>query len=204
MLISTKSKHFARALLIALLGFGLVTGCASTSAVKQDDEAGLSQWQKATKRLKRGKYDKALALLDEIILQQPDLAAAHINRGIALAGLQRNTDALVAIETGLNLDPQNPRTAAAGYNQAGMLYRKNQQLDAARKVYLKAINADPSFDLPHFNLALLYEQAHKQPAEALQHYAAYQALQDTPDPAVQVWMRILEKDNGLSTADLIQ
>lgn len=204
MLISTNWQHFAKILLIAVLGLGLVTGCASTGNVDKDDEAGLSQWQKANKRLKRGKYDKALVLLDEIILQQPELAEAHINRGIALAGLQRNAEALEALEAGLNLYPENPRTVASIYNQAGIIYRNNQQLDAARKAYNKAVNADPSFDLPHFNLALLYDKVYKQPAEALQHYAAYQALQDRPDPAVQVWVRMLEKDNGLATADLIE
>jgi tetratricopeptide (TPR) repeat protein len=203
-LISTNSIHFAKLLVVALLGFSLLTGCTSTGGKQQDDEAGLSQWQKANKRLKRGKYDKALVLLDEILVTQPELAEAHINRGIALAGLRRNAEALVALETGLNLHPQNPRTVASVYNQAGIIYRSNQQLDAARKAYEKAVNQDPSFDLPHFNLALLYEKALGQPEKALQHYAAYQALQDTPDPAVQVWVRMLEKDNGLSTAELIE
>lgn len=180
-------------LCVALLGLALISGCASGPKVPADDEAGLNQWQKATKRLKRGKYDKALLLFDEIVMQQPKFAAAHINRGIALAGLQRNTDALAAIETGLKLRPKNPRTIAAAYNQAGMLYRKNQQLDAARKTYEKAVRADDTFDLPQFNLAVLYDIALNQPEKALIHYGEFQALQDTPDPAIQTWMRMIEK-----------
>lgn len=187
-------------LCVALLGIALISGCASGPKVPVDDEAGLNQWQKATKRLKRGKYDKALVLFDEIVLQQPKFAAAHINRGIALAGLQRNADALAAIETGLKLRPKTPRTISAAYNQAGMLYRKNQQLDAARKTYEKAIRADETFDLPQFNLAVLYDVALNQPGNALTHYAKFQALQDTPDPAIQTWMRIIEKDLAGDTA----
>lgn len=193
-------RHICIKLCIALLSFSLISACATGPKTPVDDEAGLSQWQKANKRLKRGKYAKALVILDEIIIQQPKFAPAHINRGIALAGLQRNADALAALEAGLRLRPESPRTIAAAYNQAGMLYRRNQQLEAARKSYEKAVRADGSFDLPHFNLALLYEQAYNQPQKALQHYARYQALQDTPDPAVRVWTRILEKDNGLGAA----
>ena len=43
MLISTNWQHFAKILLVAVLGFGLVTGCASTGNVDKDDEAGLNQ-----------------------------------------------------------------------------------------------------------------------------------------------------------------
>lgn len=189
-------KFFSVRLCIALISLSLISACATGPKTPVDDEAGLSQWQKANKRLKRGKYDKALVILDEIIVQQPKFAPAHINRGIALAGLQRNADALAALETGLKLRPKNPRTISAAYNQAGMIYRGNQQLEAARKSYEKAVRADKTFDLPHFNLALLYEQAYDQPDKALEHYAQYQALQDTPDPAVKVWTRIIEKDNA--------
>ncbi|MDD9892106.1 MAG: hypothetical protein OXT49_01165 [Gammaproteobacteria bacterium] len=197
----TRMRSFTLKLCVALLGLALISGCATGPKTPVDDEAGLSQWQKANKRLKRGKYAKALVILDEIIVQQPKFAPAHINRGIALAGLQRNADALAALEAGLRLRPESPRTIAAAYNQAGMLYRRNQQLEAARKSYEKAVRADATFDLPHFNLALLYEQAYNQPQRALEHYARYQALQDKPDPAVRVWTRILEKDNATPTTE---
>lgn len=179
---------------LLVLCFLLSSACATGPKKIVDDEAGLSQWQKANKRLKRGKFEKALVLLDEIITLEAGFAAAHINRGIALAGLKRNSEALAALETGLKLRPKNPRTIAAAYNQAGMLYRSNQQLDAARKSYEKALRADPSFDLAPFNLALLYDQALDQPEKALSFYQQYQQLQESPDPAVAVWMRILEID----------
>lgn len=191
------STHLGLLLCITLLG-----GCASSGKKALDDEAGLNQWQKIEKRLKRGKYEKALALLDEIIVETHDFPAAHINRGIALAGLKRDAEALEALQTGLEQRPKNPRTIAAAYNQAGMMYRRSQQLDAARKSYEKALRADPSFDLPHFNLALLYEQALNEPRKALAHYAEYQALQDTPDPAVQVWVRMIEKDIASAASEV--
>lgn len=193
-LFSLRFVVLSQKIAIALLSIALISGCATGPKTPVDDEAGLSQWQKANKRLKRGKYDKALVILDQILIAQPKFAAAHINRGIALAGLQRNADALAALETGLKLRPDNARTIAAAYNQAGMLYRQNLQLEAARKSYEKAVRADDSFDMPHFNLALLYDKALNQPQKALQHYALYQSLQDTPDPAVQVWTKIIEKD----------
>lgn len=187
-------------LTILVVSLLLATGCATGKKSPLDDEAGLNQWQKANKRLSRGNYDKALVMLDEIIVTQPKFAAAHINRGIALAGLSRNAEALLAIETGLKLKPKNPRTVAAAYNQAGMLYRRSQQLDAARKTYEKAVRADETFDLPLFNLALLHEQALDQPAVALEYYARFQALQDSPDPAVQLWSKIIEKELAAASA----
>lgn len=190
MRVFSPSKTFILIVLTALLA----TGCATSKKGPLDDEAGLSQWQKANKRLKRGNHAKALVMLDEIIVTQPNFAAAHINRAIALAGLRRDPEALQAIETGLRLKPKNPRTIAAAYNQAGMLYRRSQQLDAARKTYEKAMKADETFDLPLFNLALLYEKALNQPETALEYYARFQALQDTPDPAVQLWSKIIEKE----------
>lgn len=192
--INKMGRSSYKTLMALLVSLVLATGCATSKKGPLDDEAGLSQWQKANKRLKRGNYAKALVMLDEIIVTQPNFAAAHINRGIALAGLRQDPAALQSLETGLRLKPKNPRTVAAAYNQAGMLYRRSQQLDAARKTYEKAIRADESFDLPLFNLALLYEQALNQPEIALDYYQRFQSLQDTPDPAVQVWAKILEKE----------
>lgn len=194
-------RKTTKPLILMLLSVLLATGCATSPKGPLDDEAGLSQWQKANKRLKRGNYAKALVMLDEIIVTQPNFAAAHINRAIALAGLGQDPAALQALETGLRLKPQNPRTVAAAYNQAGMLYRRSQQLEAARKTYEKALRADETFDLPLFNLALLYEQALNQPELALAYYQRYQALQDTPDPAVQVWAKMLEKELAANPAD---
>jgi len=194
-------RKTTKPLILLLLSVVLATGCATSPKSPLDDEAGLSQWQKANKRLKRGNYAKALVMLDEIIVTQPNFAAAHINRAIALAGLGQDPAALQALETGLRLKPQNPRTVAAAYNQAGMLYRRSQQLEAARKTYEKALRADETFDLPLFNLALLYEQALNQPELALAYYQRYQALQDTPDPAVQVWAKMLEKELAANPAD---
>lgn len=189
-----RAISLSRTFILLVLTALLATGCVTSKKGPLDDEAGLSQWQKANKRLKRGNHAKALVMLDEIIVTQPNFAAAHINRAIALAGLRRDPEALQAIETGLRLKPKNPRTVAGAYNQAGMLYRRSQQLDAARKTYEKAIKADETFDLPLFNLALLYEQALNQPETALEYYARFQALQDTPDPAVQLWSKIIEKE----------
>lgn len=189
-----------KTLMIVLASALLVTGCATGKKSLLDDEAGLNQWQKANKRLNRGNYAKALVMLDEIIVTQPKFAAAHINRGIALAGLNRDPEALLAIESGLKLKPKNARTIASAYNQAGMLYRRSQQLDAARKTYEKAVRADETFDLPLFNLALLHEQALNQPTVALDYYQQFQALQDTPDPAVQLWSKIIEKELAAASA----
>ncbi len=55
---------------------------------------------------RRWSYEQALSAADRAIALSPQFAAAHFNRALALEGLSRTTDARLAWERYLSLDPQ--------------------------------------------------------------------------------------------------
>ena len=76
---------------------------------------------------------------------QPDMGEAYINRGGSLVGQKRYMEALLDIDKGLTLNPEEPEKAY--YNRA----LANEGLDdikAAYFDYLRAVELAPQWDIP--------------------------------------------------------
>jgi protein O-GlcNAc transferase len=65
----------------------------------------LDLYRRANAHLNAGQATEALALFDRVIAARPELAQAHVGRGLALAATGANEQAIVAVVHGVKLDP---------------------------------------------------------------------------------------------------
>jgi predicted O-linked N-acetylglucosamine transferase (SPINDLY family) len=115
-----------------------------------------------------GQPEQGLRLIDRALRVQPDVAAAHNNRGLALVDLRRPDEALASFEHALRLQPAY---ADAHCNRANLLRslgrRDEALLEYDRALQLQPDHADAAYnrgqlltDLLRFDDALAsYEQA---------------------------------------------
>ncbi len=61
----------------------------------------------------RGRHDLSLEFTDRALAIQPDAPEAHVNRGIALASLDRAADAEASFRKALALSPGHPKAMAS-------------------------------------------------------------------------------------------
>lgn len=63
-------------------------------------------FERARAEFRRGDLDEAVAIFDDAVRRAPDLAAAHLRRGIALRFARRYAEACDAFRTAIALDPE--------------------------------------------------------------------------------------------------
>ena len=78
-----------------------------TEALDLDASHVVALCNRAQCFLKLGEHDKALADADAALSVKPDYVKAHFRRGLALHALKRFTDAVLAFERTLSIDPKN-------------------------------------------------------------------------------------------------
>ncbi len=113
----------------------------------------------------RGRVADALALYDAVIRSNPNMAAAHCNRGLLLQSLGRTDEALASYDRAIRLEP---RYADAHFNRAIALRHLGRPGDAV-KSYDRAIAARPDHSEAHCNRANALRDLAR-PEEALQGY----------------------------------
>ena len=62
----------------------------------------------------------------------------------------------------------------------------------AQLAYEKVLKLDPDNALAHYNLAILFDEFLKRPADALPHYREYQRLSGKQDLKVMAWVAEIE------------
>ena len=85
---------------------------------------------------------------------------------------------------------------AAANTQLGILLREQGKFDEAEAAYRRALATDPSYALAHYNLGVLLDLYLRRPAEALEHYEAYQASLAEPNETVGRWIIDLRRRAG--------
>lgn len=111
----------------------------------------------ALRALDRGHYDDAERRLSELLeLGAPpaELALLHNKRGVARTYLQRRDDARADFEAAL---AALPRFAPALTN-VGNLLLEDGEYSAAIAQYERAIRADDTYAVAHFNLGIAYKK----------------------------------------------
>merc|ERR1712057_105379 len=58
------------------------------------------------------KFTQALAAADKALVLNPEFAKSHFRRGVALAGLEREEEAIVSLRRAVELDPANTSVPA--------------------------------------------------------------------------------------------
>ncbi len=111
-------------LIVFVFLLGLVAGQFTyrflTTANRLNDEA--------VELMNQGKYDSALAKLDEALAEKPNHVRANYHRGICLAEKHRWDEALQAFERTIALDPNQAR---AHFNRGKILWTQGRFAEAA-------------------------------------------------------------------------
>jgi tetratricopeptide (TPR) repeat protein len=156
-MMSTPSAHAAT----TVLGNGLAQVCSQaaqagsnelvalqtctlaieTEFMKKRDRAGTFV-NRGVIKMRRGDYGAARKDFDIAARLQPDLGEAFVNRGAALVGQQRYAEALIDINKGLELGPEEVEKAY--YNRA-LAYEGLDDAKSAYFDYLRALEIKPDW-----------------------------------------------------------
>lgn len=125
---------------------------------------------------------------EEFVLRYPDYPGAYTNLAIIHAENGDDAAAEGRITDALMIDPRHAPTL----NQLGMLLRRQGKFTEAESAYLRALEADASYLLAHYNLGVLYELYLQKLDRALQHFEQYQSLIGE-DKQVERWITDLRR-----------
>ena len=107
--------------------------------------------------------EKAADRFDEAYKLDPSLAAAELNKAIALLYLQRLPEAAAALQHVAAQAPQNPRV----WYVSGLLYRSENKPQESMAAFRKVLSLDPSNADSHYFLgSFLIDQQNHVAAEA--------------------------------------
>ena len=139
-----------------------------------------------------GCQTQAIEMYEQVLEQDPDHAAAHINLGTLHYNRQEYALAEKHYRRAIEVDPRY----ALAYFDLGNVLDETGRVVEAIQTYTTALQLAPTYADAHYNLALAYEKM-KEPRKALKHWRAYVKL-DTIGPwavhARNQIQRILQAD----------
>jgi Flp pilus assembly protein TadD len=102
--------------------------------------------QKAQDLLAKGSLSEAIAVLRQVVQEDPNNVDAHLSLGTALALHSLSDQSLKEIKTAINRSPNS----AMARNQLGVILSRFLETDTARKAFEEALTLDPNL-APHVN-----------------------------------------------------
>lgn len=150
-----------------------------------------SDFSKAYRLIEEGESTRGIELLREIAESEPELAAVHINLGIALRRAKDFEGAEKALLTAVEVDPRHP----VAHNELGIVHRRTGRFEDARKSYEKALSLQPRFHFARKNLAVLCDLFLSDIDCALENYEIYQS-EVADDENVGIWIADLRNRHG--------
>jgi tetratricopeptide (TPR) repeat protein len=155
-------------------------------------EAAAAGYERAVAAMRAQNWVEAELELEQLVLEHPEYPGPHVNLALVYLNDGRRDDARKEIELALGVDPGH----AAANMQLGILLREDGKFAAAEAAYRRALETDPGHGLAHYNLGVLLDIYLRRPAEALEHYEAYQASLSQPDETVGRWIIDLRRRAG--------
>lgn len=131
------------------LAFTFAALCATAEAAAPRSPSELVQIQQL---VQGGAHASALTRLDAWLAQHPRDAQARFLKGVALAGANRNDEALAVYRSLADDHPELPEP----HNNLAALYAARGDLEAARHALEAALRAQPAYAVAHENLGDLY------------------------------------------------
>lgn len=135
-----KSLRFATCLLSLLLTTGFV------------NSAWADDFSEVTQLSREGKFAEALAKAEVYLSSRPKDAQMRLLKGLVQRDAGKPTDALMTFVRMTEDFPELPEP----YNNLGVIYADQNQLDKARTAFEMALRTNPSYSTAHENLADVY------------------------------------------------
>jgi Flp pilus assembly protein TadD len=190
-------------------GLLLLAACASPNApapshldktadgsftITQDVRVGVgarSDFAAALRLLEQNDPEGAVERLLELTEAAPQVAAAHIDLGIAHGRLEDWESAESSLRRALEINSRHP----VAHNELGIALRHQGRFDEARKSYEEALDIAPGFHFARRNLAILCDLFLDDATCALENYERYS--QEVPDDEkVVMWVADLRNRMG--------
>ena len=200
----TERSQRGRAAIVAAASAIVLSACASSGPDSRPAKASASVvreaanvevspeaqtlFEQAVAVMAAGDHLEAQFRFEEFVLQYPDFPAAYTNLAIIHAENGEEAAAEGRITDALMIDPRHAPTL----NQLGMLLRRQGKFSEAEAAYLRAVEADSSYALAHYNLGVLYELYLQRLGDALVHFEKYQSL-NGGDKQVERWIADLKR-----------
>jgi tetratricopeptide (TPR) repeat protein len=170
------------------------------SALAPVPEAAAAAYGRALDALRAENWLEAELQLEQLALEYPQYPGPHVNLALVYLHDGRRNDARTALELALGVEPGHP----AANTQLGILLREDGKFAEAEAAYARALATNPDHSLAHYNLGVLLDLYLRRPAEALEHYEAYQASLAEPNETVGRWIIDLRRRVGSNTARVAQ
>lgn len=150
-----------------------------------------TEYEEAVRLLEQGQQQQGIQVMQEVILQAPDLVTPYIDLGIAL---YRAGDLEAAEQSLLKAKALNPEHPVV-HNELGIIYRKTGRFADAKKSYEAALAIYPNYHFARRNLAVLCDLYLADPGCALENYEAY--MNTVPgDAEATMWVADLRNRMG--------
>lgn len=185
------------------LALGALSGCATVGEAPAGAPTGATTeapspeleatYDKLLSRL-RSADPAAITDLEEFSAAHPGLAGPLLNLGLARA---RAGDEAAAQEY-FQRATRVCTNCGPAWNELGVLGRWQGRFADAEQAYLRAIELQPDYAPPYYNLAVLYELYIPRPDLALHNYERYLELGDAGGQAqdVEKWAADLRRRAG--------
>jgi tetratricopeptide (TPR) repeat protein len=132
---------------IIALALMIASGIASGQTAAQTDNLAEAQ-----RLLKQGQHSQALSRADAYVLAKPRDPQGRFVKGLILAEMNRNNEAIAVFKKLTEDFPELPEP----FNNLAVLYAQEKQFDKARSALEAAIKTHPSYAVAHENLGDVY------------------------------------------------
>ena len=143
----------------------------------------LTQYQDALALMKQQQFDQADALFDQVLLAQPTLSGALVNK--ALIAINKNDFELAdnQLTQAIAANDKNPYA----YQLKAQVARQQGRFEQAEQDYLTALSIWPNYPEAQVNLAILLELYRGKLLDSRRYYQSYLLLKPD-DVQAQRWL----------------